>query len=189
MDFLASLAIAFALAIDAFAVSVASGISLQKVSARQTFRLAFHFGLFQSLMTFLGWLGGTIAKPLIESFDHWLAFALLMLIGCKMIFDAISEGEETQFRYDPTKGWSMILLSIATSVDAMAVGLGFSTLKISILFPVIIIGVVASAMTILGLHLGETASKWKGLSRYSQILGALVLFAIGIKILFEHGVI
>lgn len=189
MDLLASLAIAFALAIDAFAVSVASGISLVEVSKRQTFRLSFHFGLFQSLMTFLGWFGGISIRPIIESFDHWVAFSLLLFIGCKMIFDSIYNSEEDDFKHDPTKGWTMVMLSIATSIDAFAVGLGFSMLEMSIFVPVALIGVVATAMTILGLYIGKTIGHTRAIGRYSQIIGAFVLFGIGIKILIEHGVL
>lgn len=187
MDLLTSLAIAFALAIDAFAVSVASGISLINVSKRQTFRLSFHFGLFQSLMTFLGWFGGVSVKPLIEDFDHWLAFCLLLFVGTKMIIDAIKKNEEETFTKDPTKGLTMVILSIATSIDALAVGLSFSMLKMSVTLPIILIGIVATLMTIFGLFIGKTIGQTKTVGKYAQILGALVLYGIGLKVLFEHG--
>lgn len=187
LDLLTSLAIAFALAIDAFAVSVASGISLINVSKRQTFRLSFHFGLFQSLMTFLGWFGGVSVKPLIEDFDHWLAFCLLLFVGTKMIIDAIKKNEEETFTKDPTKGLTMVILSIATSIDALAVGLSFSMLKMSVTLPIILIGIVATLMTIFGLFIGKTIGQTKTVGKYAQILGALVLYGIGLKVLFEHG--
>ncbi|WP_319471761.1 manganese efflux pump MntP family protein [uncultured Pseudodesulfovibrio sp.] len=179
--------IAIALAMDAFAVSIATGVTLKSVSPRQTFRLAWHFGLFQALMPVLGWyLGGTV-RSYIETYDHWIAFGLLGYIGYNMIREAFADEEETQG--DPTKGMTLVILSIATSIDALAVGLSLSMLGISVWWPSLIIGIVALLFTAAGLHLGKTAVKAERLGKYSEILGGTVLIAIGLKILWEHGAI
>lgn len=177
--------IAIALAMDAFAVSIATGVALKSVSPRQTFRLAWHFGLFQALMPILGWyLGGTV-KSYIEAYDHWIAFGLLGYIGYKMIQEAFEDDEES--KGDPTKGMTLVILSIATSIDALAVGLSLSMLGVSVWWPSVIIGIIALLFTTAGLHLGKTAVKAKRLGKYAEILGGTVLVAIGIKILWEHG--
>lgn len=179
--------IAIALAMDAFAVAIATGVALKSVSPRQTFRLAWHFGLFQALMPIVGWyLGGTV-RSYIEAYDHWIAFGLLGYIGYKMIKEAFDEEDTSQG--DPTKGMTLVMLSIATSIDALAVGLSLSMLGISVWWPSLIIGIVALAFTALGLHIGKTAAQAKSLSKYAELLGGTVLICIGLKILVEHGVI
>jgi len=177
--------IAIALAMDAFAVAIATGVALKSVSSRQTFRLAWHFGLFQALMPILGWLMGSTVSSYIEAYDHWIAFCLLGYIGYKMIKEAFDEESESQG--DPTKGMSLVVLSVATSIDALAVGLSLSMLGISVWWPSLIIGIVALVFTIFGLHIGKTAAKAKSLSKYAELLGGSVLICIGLKILWEHG--
>ena len=182
-------AIAVALAMDAFAVSIASGICLRTVSYRQTFRLAWHFGLFQALMPVIGFAAGIGVRDRIEAFDHWIAFALLILVGANMIKEALQGDDGCEPRKDPTKGSTLVVLSVATSIDALAVGFSISVLSIAIWQPALIIGVVAGAFTVLGLQLGCRVGRVQQLCRYAEITGALVLFAIGLKILFDHGVL
>lgn len=189
MEFSTILLIALALAVDAFAVSLAAGVSLCQVNGRQVFRLAWHFGLFQAGMNILGWLGGLTVRPLIEAFDHWLAFGLLAFVGGKMIWEAIREAKEEDEGTDPTRGRMLITLSIATSIDSLAVGLGFAVLEISVWFPALIIGLVASALTAMGLRLGCMLGSASRLGSRAEIAGGLVLIAIGLKILHEHGVL
>lgn len=189
MTFVNIVAIAVALAMDAFAVSIASGICLRTVSNRQTFRLAWHFGLFQALMPVIGFAAGIGVRDRIEAFDHWIAFGLLILVGANMIKEAIQGNDDDEPRKDPTKGSTLVVLSVATSIDALAVGFSISVLSIAIWQPALIIGVVAGAFTVLGLHLGCRVGRIQRLCRYAEITGALVLFAIGIKILFDHGVL
>lgn len=177
--------IAIALAMDAFAVAIATGITLKKVSPRQTFRLAWHFGLFQALMPILGWYLGSTVRDYIEAYDHWIAFGLLGYIGFKMIQEAFEEDDES--KGDPTKGMSLVVLSIATSIDALAVGLSLSMLGISVWYPAFIIGIVALAFTTVGLHFGKVVTKAASISKYAELLGGSVLIGIGIKILWEHG--
>lgn len=188
MEFISILLIALALAVDAFAVALAAGVSLCRVNGRQLFRLAFHFGFFQAGMNVLGWLGGLTVRSLIESFDHWLAFGLLAFVGLKMIWEAIREAKEDgEEGADPTRGRMLITLSVATSIDSLAVGLSFAVLEISVWLPALIIGLVASALTALGLRLGCLLGAASRLGSRAEIAGGLVLIAIGLKILHEHG--
>jgi putative Mn2+ efflux pump MntP len=179
------LAIALALAMDAFAVALGLGLSLKPATGRQTFRLAFHFGLFQFLMPIIGWGTGERLIRSIERYDHWVALALLLAVGGKMIYESFRKGEESDLRSaDPTKGFSLVVLSIATSVDALAVGLSLAALRVSIIFPAVIIGLVASAMTVAGMKVGPAVGKVIG--KRAELLGGLILISIGIKILVDH---
>ena len=189
MTFPVVLTIAFALALDAFAVSVAAGVSLCDVGLRRTLRLSWHFGFFQAGMTILGWAAALSVRQWIESLDHWLAFGFLAFIGLRMIVGAVKPKEEEEGNFcDPTKGGTMVMLSVATSLDAMAVGISFSMLKISVWFPSLVIGIVAAVMTVIGLHLGRLAGSASRLGRWAEGMGGLVLIAIGLNILREHGV-
>lgn len=187
MNSSATLLIAFALAVDAFAVALTTGVALGRVTARQTFRLAFHFGLFQSMMNIAGWAAGLSVRSLIENFDHWAAFALLGLVGCNMII-AGGKNPDEKPKKDPTRGGTMVLLSVATSIDALAVGLSFSLLKSPIWFPALLIGIVAALLTTLGMHIGRLVGAASRLGARAEILGGLLLLGIGFKILHEHGV-
>lgn len=183
------LGIAVALAMDAFAVAIATGVNLKNVNARQTFRLSWHFGLFQAMMPIIGWYFGTSIKSHVEAYAHWIAFCLLFLVGGNMLREAIVlEEEEKQDRKDATRGMTLVVLSVATSIDALAVGLSMSLLHVSIFLPALIIGVVAGLFTIAGLHLGKKAANYSRLSPVAEILGGLVLWFIGINILREHNV-
>jgi putative Mn2+ efflux pump MntP len=188
MNVIAILGIAVALAMDAFAVAVATGVSLKDVSLRQTFRLSWHFGLFQALMPILGWLVGDSVQAYVATYDHWVAFVLLALVGGNMLREAVAGESPGQQRKDATRGLTLVMLSLATSIDAFAVGLSISLLQISIVLPAIIIGIVAGLFTIAGLHLGKRAAGLYRLSPIAEVLGGLVLWAIGINILYEHGV-
>ena len=123
--------IAVALAVDAFAVALAAGVSLPRITVRHTFRLSWHFGLFQAMMNVFGWMAGLSFRGVIESFDHWIAFALLSSVGLRMIKEALHDGGEEN-KSDPTRGRTLVMLSIATSIDSLAVGLSFAVLKISV---------------------------------------------------------
>jgi manganese efflux pump family protein len=187
LEFYKIAAIAVALAMDAFAVAIAAGVSLKQVGFRQTFRLSWHFGLFQALMPIAGWSAGLSVQPLIESYDHWVGFGLLALVGLKMIRDSFHDNDSETKGNDPTKGFTLVVLSIATSIDALAVGFSMSILKVAIWLPAAIIGLVACAFTIFGLHLGKRVVAFPSLRRYADAMGGIVLLAIGLKILHEHG--
>ena len=184
MSTLTLLGIAIGLAMDAFAVAIGAGLQLCQVTNRQKFRLAWHFGLFQAFMPVLGWLAGLTLVEYIEPVDHWIAFGLLAVIGGKMIYEALKHKEEEVDRCDPTKGWSLVLLSIATSIDALAVGLSLAVLGVDIWFPAIVIGIVAGVLTIVGLELGTRFGALLG--RRMEVVGGLILIGIGVKILVEH---
>ena len=179
---------AFALAMDAFAVSIASGVSLKRVNLRQTFRLSFHFGFFQALMPVIGWSGGLTVRSLIEQYDHWIAFLLLALVGGHMIRESFHSEKDTKEKNDPTRGITLIILSVATSIDALAVGLSLSILNISIWVPALVIGIVAAIATGVGLHIGKKVGTASHVGQYAELVGGTVLLLIGIRILYEHGV-
>jgi putative Mn2+ efflux pump MntP len=188
MDLLTIIFIALALAVDAFAVALAAGVSLCQVSGRQTFRLAFHFGLFQAMMNILGWAAGLTVRTMLEGIDHWLAFGLLALVAAKMIKDAVAGRETEAQKIDPTRGYTLVMLSVATSIDSLAVGLSFSMLNISIWLPAAIIGLVATLLTVTGLKLGCLLGSASRIGARAEIAGGLVLLGIGFNILRQHGV-
>ena len=168
---------------DAFSVAIATGGILGVVGRRQTFRLAFHFGLFQFMMPVIGWFAGVAVESLIADFDHWIALALLAYVGGKMIYESIVDGGD-EARGDPTRGMSLIALSVATSIDALAVGLSLGLIGVDVFGPAIVIGVVAAAMTALGLQIGRFAGRWLG--PWMERVGGVVLIAIGVRIVLEH---
>ena len=182
MDIINIITIAIGLAMDALAVSIASAIKLRQIKSWQVLRMAGSFGLFQCLMPIVGWFLGRFLVDYIAAFDHWVAFGLLAFIGLKMFFEKPEEVDNSAS--DPTKGLELFILSIATSIDALAVGFSFAVLKHSILWPSIIIGLVTMGLSSFGMVLGMR------LGRYCQKIagkvGGVVLIAIGLKILLEH---
>ncbi len=186
MNLIVILGIAVGLAMDTFAVAVATSVMLGRVTGRQVFRFAFHFGLFQALMPVIGWLAGTTFSSYIVRWDHWVAFGLLAFVGGKAVIEAVREddAEEEETKDDPTRGMSLIILSMATSIDALAVGLSFAMLGVRIWYPVVVIGLVTAAITTLGMFLGSTVGGRFG--RRVEVLGGLILIGIGLKILLQH---
>lgn len=179
------IAVAVALAMDAFAVALAIALSLKTPSRGQVFRLAFSFGLFQFIMPVAGWFAGRGLHAFIRGFDHWMAFGLLTFIGGKMILESAVIGrEEDDAGCDPTRGASLVILSVATSIDALAVGLSVSLLGVEILFPAVVIGLVAFLLTVVGMRLGPFVGRILG--KRMEAVGGIVLIAIGLKILVEH---
>ena len=184
MPFVTLLGIAFGLAMDALAVAIAVGSRLERPDFHPYFRLSFHFGLFQFLMPIIGWLAGSQIAPLIQDWDHWIAFGLLLIIGGKMIRESLQRRKEKFHLSDPTRKWSLVILSVATSVDALAVGLSLALLNIRIWTASIIIGIVAAGMTLIGMYFGRFLSE--KFERATSFLGGAILIAIGFKILFSH---
>jgi putative Mn2+ efflux pump MntP len=185
MNIVVVLGMAVALAMDCFAVSLGMSCGLNKLSGRQTFRLALHFALFQFAMPVIGWFAGENLLRPIERFDHWIAFGLLTLVGGKMIRESfrVEKGEE-ECPVDRTRGLSLIVLSVATSIDALAVGLSLAVLRVNILYPAAIIGVICFALTVAGSKLGPVAGRIVG--KRAELAGGLILIAIGAKILAGH---
>ena len=175
--------IAFGLAMDAFAVSIASSVLLKQVSPRQAFRLSFHFGFFQFAMPVIGWLAGITFARWVMAFDHWIAFGLLLLIGSRMIYESVTRPDEER-RRDPSRWPDLIVLSVATSIDALAVGVSFAMLDVTIWLPCVVIGLVAAGMTLLGLKIGSRLGARFG--RRMETLGGIVLIGIGVRILLQH---
>lgn len=171
---------------DASAVAAAASSTMEKVSGRQLFRFAYHFGLFQAIMPVIGWLAGYRAQTYIEPWDHWVAAGLLFYVGGKAIRAALRTEEEKleQPKDDPTKGWSLIMYSVATSIDALAVGLSLAMQRIQIVTPAIVIGLITATMTACAMLLGNKIGNLLG--KRMEVTGGLVLVGIGAKILFEH---
>ena len=191
MHIFTTLGIAVALAMDAFAVAIATGVNLKQVSMRQTFRLSWHFGLFQALMPVIGYVLGASIEHYVAAYAHWVAFTMLALVGGNMLKEAIlkdDEQDQLQPVKDATKGMTMVMLSVATSIDALAVGLSLSMVHEAIVWPAIIIGIVAGLFTIVGLHLGKRVARLTWLATWAEISGGLVLLAIGLNILRENDV-
>lgn len=184
MPFIEILAVAIALAMDAFAVAIASGVALKVVTSRHTFRLAWHFGLFQAVMPIIGWYGGYAVRDYFLRFGHWIAFALLLYIGGHMLWEGLHKDDDDVCQ-DPTVGSKLIMLSVATSIDALAVGFTLAMLGLSIWVPAAIIGVVALLFTAAGLHLGKYLGCGTRLGQYAEVLGGGVLLAIGCRILWQ----
>jgi putative Mn2+ efflux pump MntP len=174
---------ASALGADAFAVSAGVAASLDQVSQRHTFRLIWHFGLFQALMTLLGWAGGEGLSKLLFGLNHWIAAGILFFLGVKMVWES-NESADAAKDYDPTRGWSLVGLSVATSLDAMAVGVTFSLMSMSIWRPALLIGLVALVMTFVGMTLGKRAGL--AIGHWAERAGGFVLVGIGIRILHDH---
>jgi manganese efflux pump family protein len=184
MGWLALLALAVALAMDAFAVAIVTGLTLRPLTGKHVFRLSFHFGLFQALMPVIGWIAGNAVREYIAAFDHWIAFALLAFVGGKMVRGAMHGDEGSTYWSDPTSGWTLVILSVATSIDALAVGLSLAMIGSTILVPAVVIGLVAAAFTATGMLLGRRiGSSW---GPRVEVFGGLVLIGIGVKIVIEH---
>lgn len=178
--------LAVSLAIDCFTVSITSGIILHRIRWGIFLKMAFLFGLFQAAMPFLGWLGASRFNHLIETYDHWIAFALLAFLGIRMIREHFKDEEERSF--DPTRMKVILTLAVATSIDALAVGIsfaftGFRTLS-SLLYPLTAIGIASFVISLAGSLIGVFFGKRFNLC--VEIFGGLVLIGIGVKILFEH---
>ncbi len=190
MNIVAIFAIAFALAVDAFIVAFASGIRLKRVTLFQTLQISGMFGGFQFAMPVIAWWLGNSAYKYIEPYDHWIAFVLLAFVGARMIKEALSNKSD-QTAYNPTRFSILVLLGIATSLDAFAVGLSFAFLQMNIWIPALIIGVVCFCLSSLGLHIGRLITRLPKLGligNQSNIIGGVLLIGIGLHTLQQHGV-
>ena len=190
MGFIELLLIAVGLSMDAFAVSICKGLSVQKVKPKHAACVALYFGGFQALMPLLGWVLGSQFSGYIQQYDHWVAFILLLLIGGNMIRGGGDDSEDGEScSVDPTKGRKLLILAVATSIDALAVGLSFSLLNINVWGPSTLIGVVCAVITALGLLAGKGLAHADIFGRRAELVGGCVLIGIGLKILYEHGVL
>lgn len=187
---------AVALAMDAFAVSIAAGIKKggmdrsknASVISASALRMVLYFGVFQAGMFVIGWVVGDTVKEIIDQYDHWVAFFLLLYVAQDMFRAAFKDDKEEVSAKDPTKGWTLILLSLATSLDAMAVGFSLSMVGVDAWTSALIIGLTASVFTTVGWWVGKRLSRASILRRYADGVGGLILLAIGVSILYHHGV-
>jgi putative Mn2+ efflux pump MntP len=177
--------IAVGLAMDAFAVSLAARASGRARGRRAAFRLSFHFGLFQFLMPVLGWFAGYRVEPLVSAVDHWIALAMLAFVGARMIHGGLSEQEPVCG--DPSRGWTLVALSLATSIDALAIGFSLAMLRAPVWVPALVIGVTAAALSLGGIWLGRRAGPLLG--RGAAVAGGILLIFIGLKIVLDHVVL
>jgi len=185
MSFVFILGIALALAMDCFAVTLGLACGARGLTMKRAVRMAAYFGGFQFLMPVAGWFAGDRLLALIKDFDHWVAFGLLALIGGRMIYESFEMSEEEKAcRPDQTQGSRLLVLALATSIDALAVGLSLGVIRTTILYPAAVIGATSFALTVAGARLGPVVGRVAG--RRAELLGGLILIGIGIKILAEH---
>lgn len=185
MSFIELLFLAVGLAMDCFAVSFSAGAVQKDFKMKSILLMAFSFGLFQAMMPVIGWFGGELVVARMAELDHWIAFSILGFIGGKMINDAIRPQKE-ESGTDMTRLGTILILSVATSIDALAVGFSFSILKnIDIWHSALIIGLVSFLLTIVGVTAGKNISRLFK-PAYAQITGGIILVSIGVKILIEH---
>ena len=183
MGLLTTLMLAVGLAMDACAVSLGAGASGRSTGGRAAFRLGFHFGLFQFLMPIIGWYLGYSVAHLISAVDHWIAFVLLAVVGGRMVRSGLDSESEPGIG-DPSRGWSLVLLSVATSIDALAVGLSLAMIRVAIWQPAVVIGLVTAGMSVAGLRLGSRLGRAFG--RRMEVAGGIILILVGLRILVEH---
>lgn len=183
MDLITIVFIAVGLAMDSFSVSITSGITIKRLRITNALKIAIFFGLFQAVMPIIGWLVGLSVIEFISGVDHWVAFGLLSLIGCKMIYESIKKAPHRK-EVNPLNVYVLLMLSVATSIDALAVGVSFAFLRITIAIPIIIIGTVTFLLSLFGVHAGNKFGHL--FEKKTAIIGGLILIAIGIKILVEH---
>ena len=182
MDIWALLLLAIGLSMDAFAVSICKGLAMKKITWQKSGVVGLWFGGFQALMPMIGYFLGIQFEEYITAYDHWIAFGLLLLIGANMIKESFSKEEETES--DSLRFQHMLLLAIATSIDALAVGVTFAFLQVNIWQAVSFIGVVTFAFSVVGMKLGNVfGMKYKSKAEFA---GGLILILLGIKILLEH---
>lgn len=185
MTVLEILVLAVGLAMDAFAVSLAGGAGGRLHHPRPAIRLAFHLGLFQFMMPIIGWYLGSRAVTLVGGFGGWIACALLAYIGVRMVLSGRrTETDDHRLQADPSRGWTMVALSIATSIDALAVGVSLAMVGVGIWQPSVIIGVVTAAISLVGIAIGDRVGHRWG-SRV-EVAGGVLLIAIGLRILADH---
>lgn len=177
------------LSMDAFAVSLSKGFCLRKNIFRNAFKISIFFGISQAIMPLIGWLCGIYFESYIKFIDHWIAFILLSLLGGKMIYESIKEDNsetsvECSLEEEEIGNKNLLILAVATSIDALAVGISFAFLSINIMTAIIIIGIVTFIICFIGVYIGKALGNV--LKKYSEILGGVILIFIGLKILIEH---
>jgi len=185
VDILTVIFVALGLSMDAFAVSITSGLLIEGLKIRHAAKIALFFGGFQALMPVLGWIGGAGFRKYISHFDHWVAFGLLAIVGARMVYEGFkpNKGEGAR-QFDPLNFRVLLVLAIATSIDALAVGFGLSLIDVPILRPAFTIGLITFTTSFAGVYIGDRIGHL--FERKIEVLGGLILIGIGVKILIEH---
>jgi putative Mn2+ efflux pump MntP len=184
VDFLSILLIAVGLSADCFAVALSGSISRRTLSFLQVLRVSLSFGVFQAIMPILGWLAGRTIVDFVSDYDHWIAFGLLAFVGGRMVWESVRSKDGRRADTDISKGFLLLTLSVATSIDAFAVGLSFAFLEVNVLLASSTIGITALLVTTIGLILGKKAGTLIG--KRAEIVGGVILLGIGLRILLEH---
>jgi len=185
LDLLSLLLLAIGLSMDVFSVSCVTGFGLKAINDKQILKIATSFGTFHLIMPIIGWIAGSAFVNLISGYDHWTAFILLAVVGGKMLLSGIRGGDDSEsVASDILQLGSLLMFSLAVSIDSIAVGLSFSLEKVQVFFPAIIIGLTAFIFTFIGIKVGcATGSKF---GRWAEILGGLILIGIGLRVLLSH---
>lgn len=182
MDIIEIFFIGVGLAMDAFSVSVCKGLSMKKLDIKKALIIAIYFGVFQGIMPLIGYFLGSTFESLISGIDHWIAFALLEFIGINMIREAF--GDENKNANDKVDFKTMIILAVATSIDALTVGVTFAFFNVNILLAAFIIAIVTFALSLVGVKIGNRfGNKYES---KAEIMGGIILAFMGLKILIEH---
>ena len=182
MDTISIILIAIGLSMDSFAVSVTNGLTIRELNVKRILIISFSFAVFQAFMPLIGWFAGIGIEKYIKELDHWIAFTLLSFIGTKMIYDGFKKNNNK--KDSELKILTLIGQSFATSIDAFAIGISFALLNLSIVTPVVIIGLITFGFSLIGLYLGKYFGKKIGKS--AEIFGGIVIIGIGLKIIIEH---
>lgn len=183
MDIITTMFIAFGLAADAFAASITSGIKIKRLRIKNALMIATFFGFFQTAMPLIGWLVGRSLKDLISEVDHWVAFGLLAIVGGRMIYESIHSNPSRE-ELNPLNVYVLLTLSVATSIDALVVGISFAFLKSYIAALVVAIGIITFILSFIGVFIGNKFGNW--FNNKIEVLGGIILIGIGTKILIEH---
>ncbi|HEX3007187.1 MAG TPA: manganese efflux pump MntP family protein [Bacteroidales bacterium] len=183
MDFLTIFLIAVGLSMDSFAVSITSGLVLNQIDFKKASRIAFSLGFFQALMPTIGWFIGVRIQTYIENFDHWIAFGLLFIIGLKMILESLKKDEDDR-NFNPLNPKVLLVMSLATSIDALVAGISFAFSEYHWFLSAVVIGATTFVISMLGILFGKKVGHKFGSKM--EILGGAILIFIGVKILFEH---
>lgn len=183
MSLLTVILMAIGLAMDCLAVAITSGLAIKKLRMRHAAQIAFFFGFFQALMPILGWRTGMQLKGLFSTWDHWVAFSLLLAIGGKMIYES-QKLPKARKDFNPLNFYVLLLLSLATSVDALAIGVSFAFLSTPLLLPVILIGLITFFISLGGVFFGHHTGHF--FENKMEMAGGIILIIIAFKILFEH---
>jgi putative Mn2+ efflux pump MntP len=184
VDFTTILFTAIGLSADCFAVALSISISRRGLSFHQFIRFPVAFGLFQAVMLVLGWLAGRTVVELIATYDHWLAFILLAIIGGRMIWESLHEKEEARTGRDINRWFTLLALAVATSIDSLAAGLSYAFLRVDIILAGTTTGITAFIITLIGHFIGNKVGAIVG--KWAEIAGGVILILIGLRILLEH---